>query len=93
VPLNSSVREQVKLTSSLEEPSYSCMFCAEAIETGVLDPCAIHLVARTNRHRGEQKEQTFFCHIACFQAAASIHSANFYIVDPDFPSVGELAAP
>jgi len=81
------------LTSSLEEPSYSCMFCAQAIEVGALDPCAIHLVARANRQRSEQKEQTFFCHIACLQSASSIHPANFYIIGPDFPSVGELAAP
>jgi len=83
----------VKLTPSHEEPSYSCIFCTKAIEAGALDPCAIHLIARINRERSEQKEQTFFCHIACLQSAASTHPANFYIVEPDFPSVGELTAP
>jgi hypothetical protein len=83
----------VKLKSSLEKSGYLCMFCNKAIEPGALDPCAIHLVARTDRSRKVQKEQTFFCHIACLQTAASIDPSNFYIVEPDFPTVGELAAP
>jgi len=36
------------------------------------------------------KEQTFFCHVACIQNLAKIDPTNFYITDPDFPSVGNF---
>lgn len=75
-----------------ESTSCVCLFCNEGIESGALDPCALHLVARMDRPRHEQKEQTFFCHLRCLQSAAAMHPGNFYIADLDFPTVGEQDA-
>jgi len=69
--------------------TYICIFCAQRIAPGPLDPCALHLVGKIDRPRNEQKEQGFYCHAACLQGRAAIHPANFYIASPDFPSVGE----
>jgi len=72
-----------------ESVIYTCVFCGEAVHPGPLDPCALHVVGRVDRPRAEQKEQTFFCHISCLQTRAAIHPGNFYIADPDFPTVAE----
>ena len=72
--------------------TYTCLFCAQDIIPGPLDPCAINLVGKIDHPRDEQKEQTFFCHISCLQNRAAIHPANFYIAEPDFPCVGEYDA-
>jgi len=69
--------------------TYICIFCAQRIAPGPLDPCALHLVGKIDRPRNEQKEQSFYCHADCLQGRAAIHPANFYIASPDFPSVGE----
>lgn len=75
----------------MSKPSgYQCLFCGQEITTSPLDPCALHLVARYDRAREEQKEQTFYCHMACLRSRATVHQNNFYIADPDFPTVGEL---
>lgn len=71
------------------DANYSCLFCGEGIMAGTLDPCAIHLVAKINCPRNEQKEQTFFCHFNCIKQRAAIHPDVFYIAEPDFPSVGD----
>lgn len=72
--------------------TYVCLFCAQSIVPGPLDPCALHLVGKIDRPRNEQKEQTFFCHIGCLRELAKIRPANFYIASPDFPCVGESDA-
>ena len=70
--------------------TYVCLFCGQGISPGPLDPCAIHLIAKIDRPRNEQKEQTFFCHVGCIQNLAKIHPANFYITEPNFSSVGDF---
>ena len=72
-----------------QTPGYQCLFCGEGIEPSGLDPCALHLVARFDRPRGEQKEQTFFCHLSCIRAKTLALPDSFYIADPDFPTVSE----
>jgi hypothetical protein len=80
--VDSAEQEQVEI--------YSCVFCGNGIASGALDPCAIHVIGNFDRPRTEQKEQTFFCHIKCLQNSAAIPHANFYILEPDFPTVGDL---
>lgn len=77
------------MSRQFDQSQYVCLFCNEGIEPSSLDPCALHLVARFDRAREDQKEQTFFCHVACLQSKSEIDPANFYLVDPDFPTVGE----
>jgi hypothetical protein len=74
----------------IRSTGYQCLFCGENIASGALDPCALNLVAAIDRPRLEQKEQTFYCHIACLQAHASSHPGCFYITDPEFPTLGEI---
>lgn len=69
-----------------------CFFCSKTIDHGDLDPCALQVVARVDRPRGAQKEQTFFCHFVCLQAHCGIHEGNLYIADSDFPTVGDIDA-
>ena len=90
----SGVRRHIGVTSLVnsEQEAYVCIFCNEAIYPGPLDPCALQVVARLDRPRDEQKEQTFFCHIGCLQERATTHPGNFYIADLDFPTVGEQGA-
>jgi len=72
-----------------DSPTYQCLFCGDAITSGGLDPCALQLIAKFDHPRSEQKEQAFYCHIACLQSRASEQPDCFYITDPDFPTVGE----
>jgi hypothetical protein len=84
------VRRHLGVIVSVQEKpmAYACVFCNDAIEPGPLDPCALQLTSCVDRPRSQQKEQTFFCHIHCLQSRAAIHQGNFYIADPDFPTVG-----
>ncbi|GAB2494108.1 hypothetical protein GCM10027084_04310 [Pseudoxanthomonas sangjuensis] len=77
------------MSAANEKTNYVCLFCGNSIESGDVDLCALHVVARFDQLRGEQKEQTFFCHINCLQQRAAVHPGNFYISDPEFPSIGE----
>ena len=72
--------------------TYQCVFCGHAIEPGALDPCALNLIAHIDLARSEQKEQTFYCHFGCLQDKSAIHHGNFYIAEPDFPTVGQASA-
>lgn len=72
--------------------AYQCLFCGQGIAPGELDPCALVLVARLDRVRTEQKEQTFYCHVACLRSRSSAGPGVFYISDVDFPTVGEIRA-
>jgi hypothetical protein len=72
--------------------TYQCLFCGEGVAPGEHDPCAIVVVARIDQLRAVQKEQTFYCHLGCLQAGASVHPRTFYIADPAFPTIGECAA-
>jgi hypothetical protein len=77
------------LSDNSKSNAYACIFCGRSIEPGPLDPCAINLVACIDRPRGNQKDQTFYCHISCIQALSS-SPQNFYITDSDFPTIGEI---
>lgn len=72
--------------------TYQCLFCGAGVAPGEHDPCAIVVVAGIDRPRAGQKEQTFYCHLGCLRARASVHPGAFYIADTDFPTVGELEA-
>ena len=68
-----------------------CIFCHEAIEPGSLDPCSLLVTAGIDQLRSSQKEQTFFCHIACLRGTA--HRAmlsGFYIDERNFSTIGEI---
>lgn len=69
--------------------TYQCLFCGAGIAAGEHDPCAIVVVAGIDRPRAAQKEQTFYCHLGCLRARASVHPGTFYIAEPDFPTVGQ----
>ena len=69
---------------------YQCLFCGESISPGTLDPCGLTLVTGFDRPRQKQREQIFYCHIACIQARASTKPDCFYITDPEFPTIGEI---
>jgi hypothetical protein len=71
---------------------YTCLFCAKVIVPGRRDPCALHVTGNADRPRDAQTAQTFFCHAACLRDRAKIHAANFYFMEPDFPTVGELSS-
>ena len=72
-----------------DSPIYRCLFCGNGIDSGDLDPCAIQLIAKLDCPRQDQKEQTFYCHIACLQSRAFESPDSFYITEPEFPTVGE----
>jgi len=74
------------------DQEYQCVFCNQGISPLGLDPCALHLVAHIDKPNHMQKEQTFFCHFDCLRTRSEIHPANFYISEPDFPTVGEIEA-
>lgn len=76
----------------MADPTYQCLFCGEGISAGELDPCALVVVARIDRPRVDQKEQTFYCHLGCLQGKALVHPRTFYIADPGFATVGENEA-
>lgn len=71
---------------------YQCIFCGQGVAPGELDPCALVLVARIDRDRAEQKEQTFYCHLSCLRGRSALGAGTLYITDPDFPTVGEVHA-
>ena len=54
-----------------------------------LDPCALVLVAHTDRHWREQKEQTFPCHFECFRKLVD-DDGLMYIAEPDFGCNGDF---
>lgn len=54
-----------------------------------LDPCALVIVAHTDRDWREQKEQTFYCHFECFRKVVGDDSV-LYIAEPDFSTNGEV---
>ena len=72
-------------------PGFKCMFCNEIITSGELDPCALNVTASIEQPRACQKEQTFFCHIACLHAASHpfMHSA-FYIAQRECATIGDI---
>ncbi|ODU46709.1 hypothetical protein [uncultured Aquimonas sp.] len=72
--------------------SFVCLFCAEPIESGPQDPCALHLTACIDRAERLWKDQTFFCHLRCLQSRAMIGPESFYIAEPDFATRGEIEA-
>jgi len=77
-------------TGSTNSIVYECLFCSEGIAPSSLDPCALQVIARIDCPRQDQKQQMFYCHLACLQAHAPAHAASFFINDPDFPTIGEL---
>lgn len=72
--------------------AYVCLFCAEPIEPGPHDPCALNLTTCIDRPQHLWKDQTFFCHLRCLQSRAMTDSGNFYIAETDFATRGEIEA-
>lgn len=72
--------------------AYQCLFCGQGIAPGELDPCALVLVARFDRTRADQKEQTFYCHLSCLRSRSFAGSGVFYISEAHFSTVGEIHA-
>ena len=66
-----------------------CLFCEQTIAANGLDPCALTVTAHADQVRQVQKEQIFYCHLACLKQRAAINPRNFYIEDPEFPSVDD----
>ncbi len=78
------------MTNQPESVVYQCILCRQGITADEpLDPCALVLVAHFDRPRDQQKEQTFYCHAQCFRRAAN-QDGLLYILEPDFPTIGEL---
>jgi hypothetical protein len=68
-----------------------CVFCDENIASNELDPCELHITAGIDQPRAAQKEQSFFCHMACLRSSSHPRMQNlFYIAEPDFATVGEI---
>jgi hypothetical protein len=74
---------------------YECCICKETVSSGressTLDPCALVVVSNIDQPRESQKEQQFFCHFECFRKLVN-RDGVLYIMDSDFPTIGELAA-
>ena len=72
---------------------YECCVCKDTIpaEGGAssLDPCALILVSNIQLPRERHKEQQFFCHFECFRRLVN-NDGIMYIMEPDFPTVGEI---
>jgi len=78
----------------MDEIKYSCCICKETVIGGSgskLDPMSVWLVSNIDKNRDEQKEQQFFCHFECFRRVTN-DDPCLYIVDVDFPTVGEIDA-
>jgi hypothetical protein len=76
------------MNSDSIHPGYQCAFCGLSVTPAGLDPCAFHLVTGISGPRNEQREQAFFCHLACIQERAG--HAPFYIAEDGFSTVGEI---
>ena len=69
---------------------YSCLFCGDGIQSGILDPCALQVIAKIDSERDVQKEQTFYCHINCLIQHSAINNGSFYICETNFPTISEI---
>lgn len=58
---------------------FQCIICGEGIvKEDPHDPCALFLVSNVDKSQMDQKEQTFFCHLNCFQASMK-NEKNLYL--------------
>ena len=70
------------MTMDVKKLKYQCCFCGDSIQSGALDVCALVLIVRWEKEPAVQREQQFFCHVACFRKHAH-DSVPFYALDVD----------
>ena len=47
--------------------NFLCCFCNQTIESSHVNPCDINILINVNKHKDQQYNQSFYCHIACFR--------------------------
>lgn len=78
---------------SEEVIKYQCCICKETVssedKSSHLDPRALLVIGNIEQSRSNQKEQEFYCHFECFRKLVK-DDGNLYIMEDDFPTVGEI---
>lgn len=46
---------------------FECCFCNENIESDSINPCDLNILTNWDKDKEKQHNQTFWCHLACFQ--------------------------
>ena len=77
------------------DQEYYCCFCHDSVtaktQSHHLDPCGLVIIGNINKEYGEQKEQEFYCHFACFRKLVN-NDGIMYIAESDFSTRDEIAA-
>jgi hypothetical protein len=87
-------RKPLREAAEAMPQNYLCCICKQSLpvsgeQAHFLDPCALVLVAHIDKEWRDQKEQTFYCHFACFRRLVRDDSC-LYIMEPDFSTNGEV---
>lgn len=51
----------------MKEKGVLCCFCNEHIESNNINPCDLNILTNWDKPEEKQRNQTFWCHIECFQ--------------------------
>lgn len=64
----------------MQEMLYRCCFCNTMIESNQVDPCDLNILINVDKPKEKQDNQTFYCHVRCFEERLHENIRNYLIV-------------